>query len=200
MVSPNNKHAFAPDLGIDKVLIYAIDHDEGKLCTQTPAEIAPGSGPRHLAFHPDGQRAYVINELSNTITAFDYDADAGTLATIQTISTLPEGYTEVSHTADIHVHPNGRFLYGSNRGHDSIAVYAIDQDNGQLALVEIVPTGGANPRNFGLDPTGTYLIVGNHSTNDIFTFNIDQDTGRLTPTGYKVEVPSPVCHKFIPVF
>ena len=162
-----------PDLGIDKVLIYAIDHANGKLVAQTPAEIAPGSGPRHLAFHPDEQRAYVINELSNTITAFDYDADAGTLTTIQTISTLPDGYTEVSHTADIHVHPNGRFLYGSNRGHDSIAVYAIDQDNGQLALVEIVPTGGANPRNFGLDPTGTYLIAGNHSTDDIFTFKVD---------------------------
>ena len=155
------------------MLIYAIDHENGKLVAQTPAEIAPGSGPRHLAFHPDSQRAYVINELSNTITAFDYDADAGTLATIQIISTLPDGYAEVSHTADIHVHPNGRFLYGSNRGHDSIAVYAIDQDNGQLALVEIVPTGGANPRNFGLDPTGTYLVAGNHSTNDIFTFRID---------------------------
>ena len=200
MVAPNNKHAFAPDLGIDKVLIYAIDHANGKLVAQTPAEIAPGSGPRHLAFHPDSQWAYVINELSNTITAFDYDADAGTLATIQTISTLPDGYAEVSHTADIHVHPNGRFLYGSNRGHDSIAVYAIDQDNGQLALVEIVPTGGAGPRNFGLDPTGTYLIVGNHSTNDIFTFRVDPDTGKLTPTGHKAEVVSPVCHKFIPVF
>ena len=200
MVAPNNKHAFAPDLGIDKVLIYAIDHANGKLSAQMPAEIVPGSGPRHLAFHPDGQRAYVINELSNTITAFDYDADAGTLATIQTISTLPDGYAEVSHTADIHVHPNGRFLYGSNRGHDSIAVYAIDQDTGQLALVEIVPTGGANPRNFGLDPTGTYLIVGNHSTDDIFTFRVDQDTGKLTPTGHKAEVVSPVCHKFIPVF
>ncbi len=200
MVAPNNKHAFAPDLGIDKVLIYAIDHANGKLVAQTPAEIAPGSGPRHLAFHPNGQQAYVINEMSNTITAFDYDADAGKLTTIQTISTLPDGYTEVSHTADIHVHPNGRFLYGSNRGHDSIAVYAIDQDTGQLALVEIVPTGGANPRNFGLDPTGTYLVVGNHSTNDIFTFRIDPDTGKLTPTGHKAEVVSPVCHKFIPVF
>lgn len=200
MVSPNNKHALAPDLGIDKVLIYAIDHDKGTLVAQTPAEIAPGSGPRHLAFHPDGQRAYVINELSNTVTAFDYDADAGTLTTTQTISTLPDGYTEVSHTADVHVHPNGRFLYGSNRGHDSIAVYAIDQDTGQLALVEIALTGGANPRNFGLDPTGTYLVVGNHSTNDIFTFRIDPDTGKLTPTGHKAEVPSPVCHKFIPVF
>ena len=200
MVSPNNKHALAPDLGIDKVLVYAIDHDKGTLSAQTPAAIAPGSGPRHLAFHPDGQRAYVINELSNTITAFDYDADAGTLTTIQTISTLPAGYTEVSHTADVHVHPNGRFLYGSNRGHDSIAVYAIDPDSGQLALVEIAPTGGANPRNFGLDPTGTYLVVGNHSTNDIFTFRVDPDTGKLTPTGHKVEVDTPVCHKFIPVF
>ena len=200
MVAPNNKHAFAPDLGIDKVLIYAIDHENGKLVAQTPAEIALGSGPRHLAFHPNGQQAYVINELSNTVTAFDYDADAGTLTTIQTISTLPDGYTEVSHTADIHVHPNGRFLYGSNRGHDSIAVYAIDQDNGQLTLVEIVPTGGASPRNFGLDPTGTYLIAGNHSTDDIFTFRVDPDTGKLTPTGHKAEVVSPVCHKFIPVF
>jgi 6-phosphogluconolactonase len=200
MVAPNNKHAFAPDLGLDKILVYAIDHDRGKLTAQTPGQVDPGQGPRHLDFHPDGKRAYVINEMGNTITVFDYDADAGTLAATQAISTLPEGYSETSHTADIHIHPNGRFLYGSNRGHDSLVVCAIDPDNGQLAVVEIVPTGGANPRNFGLDPTGAYLLVGNQDTNDIFVFSVDGDTGKLTPTGHKAEVPKPVCHKLIPAF
>ena len=199
-VTPNNKHAFAPDLGLDKIKIYAIDHQSGKLSEQTSGEVDPGQGPRHLDFHPDGRRAYVINEMGNTVTVFDYDAEAGTLAAVQTISTLPEGYSEVSHTADIHVHPNGKFLYGSNRGHDSIAIYAIDPDNGQLATIEIVATGGNGPRNFGIDPTGNYLIAGNHGSNDIFTFKIDQATGRLTAVGERVEVPSPVCHKFIPGF
>ena len=199
-VTPNNQHAFAPDLGLDKIKIYAIDHDSGKLSEQRPGEVEPGSGPRHLDFHPNGRYAYVITEMGNTITVFDYDADAGTLNATQAISTLPEGYAETSHTADIHIHPNGKFLYGSNRGHDSIAVYAIDPNNGQLETVEIVATGGNGPRNFGLDPTGTYLIAGNHGSNDIFTFAVDGDTGKLTPTGHRVEVPSPVCHKFIPVF
>ena len=200
MVTPNNKHAFAPDLGLDKIKVYAIDHDNGKLSEQTPGEVEPGQGPRHLDFHPDGQRAYVINEMGNTVTVFDYDAEGGKLTAVQSISTLPDGYTETSHTADIHVHPNGKFLYGSNRGHDSIAVYAIDSVNGQLTTIEIVPTGGQGPRNFGIDPTGTYLIAGNHGSNDIFTFKIDQDTGKLTAGGERVEVPSPVCHKFIPAF
>ena len=185
-VTPNNKHAFAPDLGLDKIKIYAIDHESGNLSEQTSGEVEPGLGPRHLAFHPDGRRVYVINEMGNTLTVFDYDAEAGTLAAIQTISTLSEGYSEVSHTADIHVHPNGKFLYGSNRGHDSIAVYAIDPDNGQLATIEIVATGGNGPRNFGIDPTGNYLIAGNHGSNDIFTFKIDQATGRLTAVGERV--------------
>ena len=115
----------------------------------------------------------------------------------QTISTLPDGYAETSHTADIHVHPNGKFVYGSNRGHDSIAVYAV-LDNGDLETIEIVPTGGQGPRNFGLDPTGAYLIVGGGGSNDIITFSVDSDSGKLTPTGHRVEVPSPVCHKFVP--
>ena len=200
MVTPNNKHAFVPDLGLDKIKTYAIDHDSGKLSEQTPGQVDPGQGPRHLEFHPDGQRVYVINEMGNTVTVFDYAAAAGSLAAVQTISTLPDGYTETSHTADLHIHPNGKFLYGSNRGHDSIAVYAVNPDNGQLETIEIVPTGGKGPRNFGLDPTGSYLIAGGHGSNDIFTFKIDQATGKLTATGIRTEVPTPVCHKFIPVF
>ena len=198
-VSPNNRYALAPDLGLDQIKVYAIDHQNGKLTEQEPGRVDPGQGPRHLDFHPDNGHLYVINEMGNTITVFDFDEEAGTLTAGQTISTLPEGYAEVSHTADIHVHPNGKFVYGSNRGHDSIAVYAVQED-GSLESVEIVSAGGQGPRNFGLDPTGTYLIVGGGSSNDIFTFAVDANTGKLTPTGHKVELPSPVCHKFIPAF
>ena len=196
-VAPNGKYALAPDLGLDKIMVYAIDHDSGKLTAQEPGRVEPGQGPRHLAYHPGNGRLYVINEMGNTITAFDFDQDSGVMTRGQTISTLPDGYAETSHTADIHVHPNGKFVYGSNRGHDSIAVYAV-LDNGDLETIEIVPTGGQGPRNFGLDPTGAYLIVGGGGSNDIITFSVDSDSGKLTPTGHRVEVPSPVCHKFVP--
>ncbi|MCS6863066.1 MAG: lactonase family protein, partial [Abditibacteriales bacterium] len=152
-----NRFAFVADLGLDKVLIYRFDAAKGTLTPNDPpaATVAPGAGPRHFAFHPSGRYAYVINEMGNTVTAFHYDAQKGILTEIQTLSTLPQGYTDVSHTAEVQVHPSGKFLYGSNRGHDSIAIYSIDQNTGRLSLVNIVSTQGKTPRNFGIDPTGT---------------------------------------------
>ena len=198
MVSPNNTHAFAPDLGMDKIAIYQIDHGSGKLAAgaQPFMDVDPGEGPRHFDFHPNGPYAYVINELGNTIVSYDYDAEAGTLAATGSVSTLPENFDGTSHTADIHVHPNGKFLYGSNRGHDSLVICAIDGATGQLEVIGCEPTGGKNPRNFAIDPTGTYLLAANQDTNDIHTFRINSDTGSLEKTGAVASVPKPVCLKF----
>ena len=199
MVAPNNKHAFAPDLGMDKILIYSIDLENGKLvhAAQPFVKVDPGEGPRHFDFHPNGRFAYVINEIGNTIVAYNYDAERGGLEPIQTVPTLPAAFDGISHTADIHVHPNGRFLYGSNRGHDSIVICAVDERSGTLEVLGHEPTGGENPRNFGIDPTGTYLLAANQDTNDIFTFTIDGDTGSLTRCDQVAQVPRPVCLKFV---
>lgn len=200
-VSPNNMHAFAPDLGLDRIMIYSIDLENGKLvyADHPFIEVDPGEGPRHFDFHPNGRYAYVINELGNTIVAYEYDAEQGKLEPVQKVSTLPSGFDGASYTADIHVHPNGRFLYGSNRGHDSIVICEVNERSGTLEVLAHEPTGGENPRNFGIDPTGTYLLVANQDTNDIFTFNIDEDTGGLTPCGEVAQVPRPVCLKFVSV-
>lgn len=196
-----NHFAFAADLGLDKVLIYRYDAAKGTLTPNAPpfAAVAPGAGPRHFAFHPGGHFAYVINEINSTVTAFTYDAKAGNLAEIQTVSTLPAGYTETSSTAEVQVSPNGKFLYGSNRGHNSIVVYAIDQKTGKLTFVEHQPTQGKTPRNFGIDPTGTYLIAANQDSNTVVVFRMDAQTGRLTPTGQVLTLSKPVCVKFLPL-
>lgn len=193
-----NRYAFAADLGLDKVLIYRFDSAGGKLTTNDPAfaKVKGGAGPRHFDFHPSGRFAYVINEMHLTVTAFSYDAQSGKLTELQTISTIPGGVQNGFSTAEVQVHPSGKFLYGSNRGHDSIAVFSIDQKTGKLTSVEHEPTGGRTPRNFGIDPTGQFLLAANQSTNDVVVFRIDQQTGVLSPTGNKVAVPSPVCVKF----
>ncbi len=197
-VAPNNKHAFSPDLGIDKILIYQIDRENGKLVPNEPpfVSVDPGEGPRHFDFHPNGKYAYVINEIGNTIVSYDYDAEAGRLQATGSVSTLPDDFDGVSHTADIHVHPNGKFLYGSNRGHDSLVICAIDENTGQLEVVGYELTGGKNPRNFGIDPTGNYLLVANQDTGDIHVFRIDGDTGKLTKTEHVAQVAKAVCLKF----
>ncbi len=202
VVAPNNKHAFAPDLGMDKIMIYAIDLENGKLVhgAQPFVQVDPGEGPRHFDFHPNGRYAYVINEIGNTIVVYNYDAEVGGLEPVESVPTLPADYDGSSHTADIHVHPNGSFLYGSNRGHDSIVICAIDPGSGRLEVLGHEPTGGKNPRNFGIDPTGAYLLAANQDTSDIFTFNIDGESGRLTPNGRVAQVPQPVCLKFVPGF
>jgi len=200
-VDPGNRYVLAADLGLDQILIYEIDHERGRLIpnpAQPFAAIRPGAGPRHFAFHPNGSFGYVINELDNTVTAFVYDQRQGTLREIQHISTLPEGYSGTSYCADIHVHPNGRFLYGSNRGHDSIVVFAVGED-GRLALVQHEPTQGSFPRNFALDPSGNFLYVANQNTNSIVPFRIASETGRLSPTGRVYEAPKPVCIQFVSV-
>jgi len=196
-----NHFAFVADLGLDKVLVYCYDPQSGSLAANDPpaAAVAPGSGPRHFAFAPNGQFAYVINEMANTVTAFSYNARLGELKTIQTISTLPPGYKGESYTAEVQVHPSGKFLYGSNRGHDSIAVFKIDPAAGTLTAVSYQGTGIKTPRNFGLDPTGRALIVANQDGDSLVAFRIDPNSGELTAAGPPISVPMPVCVKMIAV-
>ena len=196
-----NRYALAADLGIDKVMVYRPDFEHGKLLPNDPPFVRsePGSGPRHIAFHPTGKYVYVIEELSSTIAAFTYDADAGTLKPFQKIGTLPEGFQGTSTCADIHVHPSGRFLYGSNRGHNSIAIFAVDDKTGGLRLLGHEPTQGKTPRNFAIDPSGTFLLVANQDSDTIVTFRINQDLGALMPTGQVCRVSMPVCLKMVTV-
>jgi 6-phosphogluconolactonase len=193
-------YTFAPDLGLDKVMIYRIDTKNGKFIPNGFASTKPGAGPRHFDFHPSGKFAYVIDELDSTVTAFTYDKSKGALTEIQALSALPAGFKGTSYCADVHVHPSGKFLYGSNRGHDSIVIYGIDQATGKLSLIGHESTVGKWPRNFGIDPTGAFLLVANQNTDNVVTFRIDPQTGKLTPTGQVTEIPIPVCLKFIPAF
>ena len=194
------RHAYVADLGIDKVMIYAFDAAKGLLTANDPPSVSlpPGSGPRHFAIHPNGRFAYVINELSLTVTAFTRFAATGALTAVQTVSTLPSGTAPnpAFSTAEVQVHPSGKFLYGSNRGHDSITVFAIDEGTGRLTYVESESTQGSTPRGFGIDPTGEFLLAGNQRSDSIVVFRIDRGTGALTPAGVSVEVGAPVCIKF----
>ena len=198
-LSPDNRFAFVADLGLDKVMIYRFDAVKGTLTANQPAFVTlpPGSGPRHFAFHPTGKFAYVISEMGNTMTAFSYDAARGALQTLQTITTLPPGYAKTSYCAEVVAHPSGKFLYGSNRGHDSITVFAVDPVKGTLTTVEQAPTQGKTPRNFRIDPAGNFLLAENSESNNIVVFRIDLKTGRLKPTGQVVPVGSPVCVRFV---
>jgi 6-phosphogluconolactonase len=198
-LDPANRFAFAADLGVDKVFSYRFDSRRGALAPNDPPHVAlaPGSGPRHFAFRPDGRFAYVINELLSTITAFSYDARRGTLTEIQTVPTLPAGFTGNSTTAEVVVHPGGKFVYGSNRGHDSITVFAADRRTGKLTFVEHDPTQGKTPRNFAIAPGGRFLLAANQASDSVAVFGIDQATGALTPTGHSLNVPMPVCVRFL---
>jgi 6-phosphogluconolactonase len=198
-LSPDNRFVAAADLGLDKIFIYHVDPRKSSLVANDPpfVTVKPGSGPRHVAFSPDAAHAYVISEMASTVTAFSYDAKAGALSEIQTISTLPSGFSGDSTTAEIVVDAKGKFLYGSNRGHDSIAVFAIDPAKGTLTSIEHVSTRGKVPRNFAIDPTGAYLFAANQNSNNIVLFHIDPNTGRLTPAGKTLEVGSPVCVVFV---
>ncbi|HVQ38725.1 MAG TPA: lactonase family protein, partial [Pyrinomonadaceae bacterium] len=196
-----NKFAYACDLGTDKIMIYHLDERQGKLIPNDPpwAQAKPGAGPRHLTFHPNGKHAYVINEMHVTITTFAVDRRTGNLREVQTVPTLPREPTAADSGADIHVSPDGRFLYCSNRGHDSISAFEIDR-GGQLSLIAHESTRGKTPRNFAIDPTGTFLLVANQRSDSIVTFRIDSKSGRLSATGHVAEVPSPVCLKFTKSF
>jgi len=205
-VDKDNRYAFVADLGIDKMMSYQLDLEAGKLVPNSPpwVEIKPGAGPRHFAFSPDSQYAYLINELDSTLITFAYDAGSGRLQELQTLSTLPEGLDPaqdiqggMNHCADIHVSPSGKFVYGSNRGHDSIAIFQVEPENGKISPIGHEPTQGKTPRNFALDPTGAFLLVANQDTDTIVTFRIEQKTGQLYPTGHITTVPTPVCIKMI---
>jgi 6-phosphogluconolactonase len=198
-----NRFAVACDLGLDQVLVYKFDAANSSLVANAPpsASVAPGSGPRHLAFHPGGRYAYVINEIKCTVAVFSYDANRGTLTELQTLSTLPDGESVKPDfsTAEIEAHPSGKFLYGSNRGHNTIVVFNVNEKTGKLTRVENVSTEGKTPRSFGIDPTGRYLLAANQDSDSVVVFRLDQATGRLTPTGGRVEVGAPVCVTFVPV-
>ena len=198
-VTPDNRFALAADLGLDQVLVYKFDAARGTLAPNNPpfAKIHPGDGPRHFAFSPNGKFVYLISEMGGTVATFSYGATGGALKELQRVSTLPANFSGENSAAEIAVHPSGRFLYASNRGHDSIAVFAIDPRHGTLTPIERVSTQGKTPRNFAIDPTGAYLFAANQDTNNIVIFRINPKTGRLTPTGNALDVPSPVCVTFV---
>lgn len=198
---PANRFALCCDLGLDKVLVYRVDGKKGTLAANQPAfaSLRPGAGPRHLAFGADGHFVYVINELDSTVTAFRYDAKRGALTEAQTISTLPDDFRATNYPAEIAVHPSGKFLYGSNRGHNSIAVFAIDKKTGKLQAIQHAATQGKSPRHFEIDPTGKFLFAANEGSDNVVVFRIDPTTGQLTPTGTKLNVAAPQCVKFLEV-
>ena len=196
-----NRFAFVADLGLDKVLVYRFNSDRGTLVPNEPTGVSvpPGGGPRHFAFHPNGKTAYVINEIKSTVTAFEYNKQRGVLKPFQTLSTLPAGFDGRTSTADVQVHPSGKFLYGSNRGHDSITIYTIDNKSGRLTYVENQKLLGQTPRNFAMDPAGRFLFAECQRNGFIETFRIDPNSGRLNSMGISVSVPSPVCVKMMPL-
>jgi 6-phosphogluconolactonase len=198
--SADNRFVFVVDLGLDEVVVYHFDPATGSLIPNHPpfAKLAPGAGPRHLAFHPNGKFAYVLSEVNSTVTAFAYDVENGSFSTLQTLSTIPKDFKARNDTAEIVVHPSGKFLYVSNRGHDSIAEFTIDPARGTLTLAGDFSTQGKEPRNFALDPTGKFLLAANQKSNNIVVFRIDQSTGALITTGQVAQVPAPVDIVFAP--
>ncbi len=199
--SPDNRFVLVADLGVDKVYIYRFDATTGGLRPGTPAfvSVKPGSGARHLKFHPNGRWVYLVNEMASTVIAFRWDAEKGTLTESQNLSTLPAGFAGTSAAAEIEVHPNGRFLYTSNRGDDSLAVFAINPADGRLSLVQHISSGGKTPRNFAFDPTAQWIVCTNHGSDNAVVFRVDANTGQLTRHGPPVAVPNPFCERFLPV-
>ena len=197
--SPDNRFALVTDLGLDKVFVYRLNPEKGGMELNIPAYavVADGSGPRHLAFHPSRSVVYVINEMASTVTVFNYQPDAGTLSEIQTISTLPADFEGRSSTAEVVVDPSGRYLYGSNRGHDSIAVFSIDQDNGKLEALQHRSTGGRSPRNFCLSPDGRFLLAANQRSDNLLVFPVDQSSGKILDPVEEISLKAPVCIRFM---
>ncbi len=189
------RYAIAADLGLDKLLVYRYDVASGSLEEHEPPFIAvkPGAGPRHFAFHPSGRSAYVVNELDNTVTAFSYDETAGRMEEIQSVGTLPKDFTGENTTAEIRVHPAGRFLYASNRGHDSIAVFSVEEATGRLTSLGQTPSRGKTPRNFNISPDGNFLLAANQESDTLAAFRVHPDTGTLEALGEPVTAPTPVC-------
>ena len=199
-VDANNAYAVACDLGLDKLFVYKFDAERGTLTPNDPpsTSLRPVDGPRHFAFHPNGGFAYAINEISLSITALKYAPQHGVLYAMQTISTVPDDVKGPQYsTAEVQVHPSGKWVYGSNRGHDSIAMFEVDQKTGLLKSLGQEPSGGKIPRNFGIDPTGQYMLVANQDSNNVVVFKINQETGKLEKTGHEVNCGKPVCVKFL---
>lgn len=195
-LSKNNKWAVVADLGLDELIVYAFDASKGTITPHSIAKVKPGSGPRHFSFHPDYKLAYGVNEMGCSVNAFSWDESAGELKELQNITTLPADFSGTSYCAEILVHPNGKFVYASNRGHDSIAVFSIEND-GTLTSVEYTSTQGKTPRNFQIDPSGKWLLAENQDSGTIIGFQIDTKTGKLTPNGETARVDFPVCIKFV---
>jgi 6-phosphogluconolactonase len=193
-MDPANRFLFVPDLGADRIVIYRTDLAGGRIEPHGHGRCSAGAGPRHMKFHPNGRFAYVINELDLSVTAFDFDAEKGELEAIQTISTLPEEFREVPCSgSELRIHPSGRFVYAANRGHDSIAAFEVDPENGKLTFLEREAVRGSHPRNFNIDPTGKWLLAAGRDSNTISLFRIDAATGTLVYTGTTVNSPAPIC-------
>lgn len=195
---PDNRFVYVPDLGADRVVVYRLDREAGALRSADPPSVSlhDGAGPRHLAFYPDGH-AYLINELDGTLTAFDWDAETGALEGVGTVGTLPADFEGENLCADVHVHPSGRYVYGSNRGHDSIVVGEIDRESGAVSVLDHESVRGEWPRTFALDPAGTHLFSANMHSDEIVAFDVDADTGLLSATGSVTEVASPKCVRLV---
>ena len=194
-----NRFALACDLGLDKVFVYHLDAARGRLVPNDPSAVSvkPGSGPRHLAIHPNGRFVYVLNEIASTLNVFDYEPQSGKLKELQSMPMLPEDFKGQNTCAEVQVHPSGRFVYASNRGHDSLAVLSVDPNTGRLAFVERQSSQGKTPRHFTLDPSGNWLVAENQDSNSIVVFRVDAQTGRLQATGHVAELDAPVCAVFV---
>ncbi len=194
-IAPNNKDVFVPDLGMDRVMAYRLNDSTGILTPGKSMAVSPGSGPRHFTFHPNSKFGYVIQEMTGTITVFNYTD--GSLEAVEEVSTLPEGFDGENSSSDLHVSPDGKFLYAANRYHDSIVVFEINQETGQLSQVSHHSTMGKIPRNFAISPDGKYVLVGNQESDNIILFDRDATSGKLTPTGQEIAVSMPVCLLFV---
>jgi 6-phosphogluconolactonase len=202
VLDPSNRHAYSCDLGTDRVMVYDFDSRRGKLvpAAQAFVSLKPGTGPRHITFDGAGSFAYVVGELDSTVTAFARERTSGALRELKTYALLPPDFKGENTGADIHSTPDGRFLYCSNRGHDSIALFSVDRRTGELNALGHTPSGGSTPRNFAVDPSGRFLLVANQRSDSVVTFRIDPSTGALAPTGHAAEIPSPVCLKLTAPF
>ena len=196
-VTADGRFLHVPDLGIDRVVTYRVEHGPARLTRISDAASAPGAGPRHMTFTPDGAFAYVMGEMASTIMAFRCESDGG-LTHLQTLSSLPAGFSGENSTADVRMHPRGHVVYCSNRGHDSIAVFSIDGRTGELSQLGHVPTGGQTPRGFNVDASGTWLLAANEQSETVFSFRVDGENGMPVPTGSSIEVPRPTSVAFAP--
>lgn len=201
ITDPGNRFALVPDLGVDKVFIYRFDEKTGSLTPNDPphAAVKPGSGPRHVRFHPNGKWVYVINEIGSTVNVFEWYGQKGSLTETQSVSTLPADFAGTSTCAELEVHPHGKFVYATNRGHDSVAVFSIDQASGKLSPIQHIPSAGRTPRNFAFDPTAKWIVLTNHGSDNAVVFAVDPETGRLSQKGDPISVPYPFCQRFLPV-